>query len=312
MSTTYEQVMEDVSYALIEIIVNTTVSTITGSPGVSTITPVAMVGIYVGALLILDVAPNQEVVSVSAVTATTFTATTTLTHIAGASIVAATFPSGQIDAPLFTQTEIIGYINDAQSDFLRDVQPVYEVDTTAAVATGQRYYAQPPDCIRIERIAINPQPTSYNSVTMDLYETSQSSLDLSDPYWQGVQGLPQQWFRDLINNAQYGYAPVPSANYVAEIWYSQNILPAGITLTTLLLVPDVFEHYIKYSVLAKCWSKDGETRDPMRADYCQRRCKLITLLAIKFMTGAGVNMPTGTRGDPDFSPMPIAQGAARA
>jgi hypothetical protein len=313
VSTTYEQVMEDVSYALIEIIVGTTITSIAGAnPGVTIFTPGSMVGIYTGALLILDTGLNQEVVSVSSTTATTFTATTVFAHIGGAPIVGATFPSGQTDAPLFTQAEIIGYINDAQSDFLRDVRPIYDVDTTAVISTGQRYYAQPPDCIRIERIAINPQPTSYNSITMDLYETSQSSLDLSDPYWQGNQGLPQQWFRDLINNAQYGVTPLPSAGYVAEIWYSQNIVPAGFTLTTLLLVPDVFEYYIKYSVLAKCWSKDGETRDPMRADYCQRRCKLITLLAIKFMTGAGVNMPTGTRGDPDFSPMPITQGAASA
>lgn len=311
MSTTYNDIATDVSYALIEVIVSTTLGTAV-TPGIATVTPPSMSGIYVGALLIVDTGAAQEVATVMATTATTFTATFFNVHASTAPVFGATFPSGQTDAPLFTQQEIISYINDAQSDFLRDVRPLYKMVMGVPTNTGQRYYPQPIDCIRLERIAINPQPTSYNSVTMDLYETSQSSLDLSDPYWQGTQGLPQQWFRDQINNAQYGVVPLPSAGYMAELWYSQNILNTGATLTTLLLVPDVFEHYVKYSTLAKCWTKDGETRDPMRADYCARRCKFITMLAIKFMTGAGIDMPTGTRGDPDFSPMPVSQGAARA
>lgn len=504
MTTTYEQIMERISYALIEKIVNTTATSISGSnPGVTVFSPVSMSGIYTGALLILDTGSNQEVVSVSSTTTSTFTATTTLAHSIGIAVVGATFPSGQTDAPLFTQSEIIGYINDAQTDFLLDVRPLYEVQTVP-VTTAQRFYGQPADCIRPERIAINPgvsgstgftqlaaysvsgpnanplppalwsvglggfaalqllggtiqasvvgvdcfetysgttfpsnqfaliivgsvvtngdeisagvltsgplgyfvdlsgplgvaatitlvintsvtettlgtftgtvntgdqillaavngvisvylngtsiisvadatfsfgllgcgcapatttgnatiggfsagaagfYTTSYQTVTMDLYETSQSSLDLSDPYWQGTQGLPQQWFRDQINTGQYGLTPLPSANYAAELWYSQNLLIANSTLTTMLLVPDLFAYAMKYSALAKCWSKDGETRDPMRAEFCQKKCQFITMLAVKFMNGAGVNMPTGTRGDPDFSPMPIPQGAMNA
>jgi hypothetical protein len=91
-----------------------------------------------------------------------------------------------------------------------------------------------------------------------------------------------------------------------------SIGPNTSTLTTTLLVPDLFSYAMKYSVLAKCWSKDGETRDPSRAEFCQKKAQFITMLAVKFMNGAGVNMPTGTRGDPDFSPMPIPQGAANA
>jgi hypothetical protein len=310
--TTYEQIMERVSYALIEPIVNTTAILIVGgNPGVTMFTPGSMLGIYTGALLILDTGSNQEVVSVSATTTLTFTATTTIAHSTGVAIVGATFPSGQTDAPLFTQVEIIGYINDAQTDFLLDVRPLYEVQTVP-VNAAQRFYTQPGDCIRLERIAINPDPGSYQSTTMDLYETAQSSLDLSDPYWQGSQGLPLQWFRDQINNAQYGYAPLPSANYAAELWYSQNALVANNTLTTAILVPDLFAYAMKYSVLAKAWSKDGETRDPMRVEFCQKKAQFITMLAVKFMNGAGVNMPTGTRGDPDFSPMPVPQGVASA
>jgi hypothetical protein len=308
--TTYEQIMEDVSYALIEIIVNTTIVGISGAnPGTITINPASMSGIYVGAQLILDTGVNQEVVTVSFVTLNSFTTTTTIAHSIGAVIVGATFSSGQTtNAPLFTQSEIIGYINDAQTDFLTAVRPIYEV-ATAGVFAGQRYYPQPVDCIRLERIAINPNQSDYSSVTMDLYETSQSSLDLTDPSWQGEQGLPTQWFRDQIANQQYGYKPLPSSAALAELWYSQTVLTNSVGLITNLLVPDAFSHAVKYGTLARCWTKDGETRDPMRADYCQRRFNMTTLLASKFMTGAGVNMSTGARQDPDFSPMPIQQGA---
>lgn len=315
MSRTYNDILLDVSYALIERLVNTKIQILSGSSGLVTISPLpgGMFGIYPGAMLFVGTPANVEAVTVIALVPNIFgggfTAMLQNTHVVGEPITGVTFPSGQPLAPLFTQQEIIGYISDAQSDFLLSVRPIYNIVDMAVVA-GQRFYPQPSDCIRLERVAINPDPTSYSGVTMDLYETSQASLDLSDPNWQGNQGLPAQWFRDDIADSQYGYAPLPSAAYMAELWYSQNITATGIILTTPLLVPDLFAHVLKYSVLAKCWTKDGETRDPMRADYCERRVKMITMLAVKFMTGAGVNMPTGTRGDPDFSPMPLQQKGA--
>lgn len=310
--TTYEQIMEQVSYALIEPILNTEIQSLV-QVGMSTsyiVTPFVMTGIYVGSLLtVAQGGSNYEAVTVTGVSPTTFTAAFVNTHAPGDAIVAALFPSGQQAAPLFTQQEIIGYINDSQSDFLVAVRPIFEV-VTAAITPGVTTYTQPVDCIRLERIAVNPQPLDYNSAMTDLYETSQASLDLSDPNWQGAQAPPAQWYRDDIANGSYGYFPIPSANYTAELWYSQDVNPTVVpNLLTTLLVPDAFAHVIKYLVLAKCWTKDGETRDPDRAEYCQKRAEMTTIFALKFMTGLGVNLEQGAAKDPDFSPMPIkAQG----
>lgn len=319
MTTTYENILEDVSYALIERFVNTPIAFIDGpTPGTANVGVSTLYGIYVGAMIFVGTPANIEVVTVTALGFDFFTATFANAHASNEPIFGATFPSGQSLgpqfntpslSPLFTQAEIIGYINDAQSDFLLAVRPLYEI-VMVAVTTGQRFYQQPADCIRLERIAINPNPNDYNSTTMDLLETAQTSLDLTNPTWMGKQGLPSEWFRDESGNQQYGYSPLPSSNVVAELWYSQNNIPNNVILTTPLLVPDAFAHVIKYSVLAKCWTKDGETRDPKRAEYCERRVKMITMLAVKFMTGAGVNMPQGTRGDLDFAPMPLQKQGA--
>ena len=310
MSLLVNDILSDVSYVLIEPLVNTLLGTmIPGGPGAQTITPGSMAWIYPGALLIVDAGGNQEVIEVLTTTATTFTAVFMNMHSATAPLFAATFPSGQTDAPLFTQQEMIGYLTEVQNDFLLKVRPLYAI-TNQNTTTNIRYYAQPSTCIRLERIAgpVNLQPPV---VITDLYETSQSSLDLSDPNWQSKQGPPQQWFRDQIDTGMFGFYPMPSSIISMELWYSIRGTTSGTMLNALLLVPDIFGHAMKYGVLARAFSKDGEYRDPRRADYCKRRYDMIVFLGIKFMEGAGVNFPQAAAGDPEFSPMPVQQGASR-
>jgi hypothetical protein len=321
MSLTFENILEDVALVLIEQNVQTVLGT-TISAGVQTVTPGSMVGVYLGALLLVGSGASQEVVTVSAVTATTFTATFSFGHMSTDPLVGATFPSGQTDAPLFTQLEMIAYLTDVQNDFLLKTRILYAIATQNTKA-GQRVYAQPATAIRLERIAIPTGSISegygtgpygefpYGGGTStagnmtDLYETSQSNLDLMDPLWSQRQDIPQQFFRDQIDTAMFGLFPIPSAIFLLEQWYSVRGVTSGNTLNTLLLVPDIFGHYMKYGTLARCFSKDGEMRDPKRADYCKKRYDLGVLLALKFMTGAGVSMDKGTNGDPSFSPMPV-------
>src|SRR5271170_2267843 len=210
MATTYEQVMERVSYALIEVIVNNTITSISGAnPGVTTFTPSSMMGIYVGAFLILDVGASQEVITISSTTAITFTATTVNSHSLGVALVGATFPSGQTDAPLFTQQEIIGYINDAQTDFLTAVRPLYEV-VTVPVSTGQRYYTQPADCIRLERIAINPSTTGAAGFTQlasdNFTRANENPLSQGGNWSLGTGGfVPLQLLGNLVEGSALGF-----------------------------------------------------------------------------------------------------------
>lgn len=310
MSISYQQLLAYVSFALIE----ETMLFPIGAPiatGVQTVAiPIPFTGdAYAGAQLTVQ-GSNPELITVISATQSSFTATFAHPHFATDVVFGSTFPSEQPDAPLFTQDEMIQYIDEVQNDFLLKVRPLYTV-STVPVNLNQRFYGQPANCIRLERIAINPAPNSFDSTTMDLYETSQASLDMSDPSWLSESGLPAQWFRDQIDTAQYGYRPLPSSNFAAELWYSYSgqYLQTQSNLLTNLLVPDIFYHFIKYGVLARAWSKDGEVRDPDRAQYCQKRFDMGVMLAIKFMTSAGIEMPRGAEGKFDFSPMPVPQAA---
>jgi hypothetical protein len=324
MSLQFEQILEDVSYVTFQPLVNTTLGT-SFVAGVQTTMPPSMVGIYPGAQILVGTPANQELVTVTSTEFVNFVATFANSHASTDPIYGATFPLGQTDAPLYYQSEMVGYLTEVQNDFLLKVQPLYEV-TAAAISTGIRYYPQPASCIRLERLALSgvaagggygvgpygqfPYGGSApaNQVIMDLYETSQSSLDLSDPYWQTKQNPPQQWFRDETGG-KFGVFPLPSGNYTGEMWYSVRAANLGNTIETILLVPDIFRQFMVFGVLARAYSKDGEMRDPNRARYFQKRYDLGIVMASKFMTGLGVRMSQGASRDPDFSPMPIPAAA---
>lgn len=280
-------VLEQVSRPLVE---SSLVSTFPGAVGIGA-QVVALVdpAIYVGAQLVAGYrTANQEVVTVTAITANNFTATYTKTHAQGDAIVGATFPSGQIIqdlvgsisatanvAPLFTQAEMLNYFKDVQNDFLEATRMIY-ASAPQALQQGVSIYNSPVDSIRIERVDI---------AGTALWNVSQAELDMDNPGWQGVAGAgnPTQWFQDRLNTAQYYLAsPPPPANPPnAELWYSQKGTTIPL-LTDALIVLDGFWPYMKYGVLSKAWSKDGETKDPRRAAYCAKRFERGVAYGVKF------------------------------
>ena len=174
-----------------------------------------------------------------------------------------------------------------------------------ALVAQQRFYAQPPTAIRVERVARiipgGPQPI------MDLYDTTQADLDMDNFAWTSDSDVPRNWFRDQINTSQLGLDPMPSVNGSLELWYSKRG-PLGnhgvIPLAGTLIMPDVMAHYIKYGVLARCWSKDGEARDPMRAEYSKKRYEFGITFVQRFMEGIGLD--TGAQKQ-SYSPMAVPQ-----
>jgi hypothetical protein len=264
-------ILADVSYVLLEQFVDTQLGTaVSGPPGAATVFPLSMVGIYVGAILVVDEGtPNMEAVTVTAITATSFTAAFANAHISTAPLNGATFSSG-----LFTQAEMLEYLHHTENDFLVKVRPVYAAATQNL--SGNRYYPQPADAIRIERI-------SSSSVAWN--DTSQLSLDMDNPNWQSdhQSADPKAWFQDEIGLDQFGIWPlIDIGGLVANIWYSQK----QVSVTTFLspfVVPDIFTMYLKYGVLARAFSKDGEQRDDLRAKFCQKRFDFGVMLARMFL-----------------------------
>jgi hypothetical protein len=193
-------------------------------------------------------------------------------HQATDLVVGATFQSGQPDHPLFTQTEMIQYVADVQNDFLLKVRPIYVVGNIPAMA-GVTTTTLPSDCIRMERAAI---------AGVELPTISEADASWINPGY-GNTG-PNYVYQDGLQTQVIGLLPIPQVNDAVEVFYSQRA-STSLTLTSVLLVPDVMAFIIKYGVLERAWSKDGEQRDGDRAQYCKKMYDMWVLIAKKFMEG---------------------------
>jgi hypothetical protein len=283
-------ILQDVGYALIEIVVNTTLNPggATVTPGIQTVTPANMAGIYAGAQIVVgsNGAAAQEVVTVTSVTAFTFTATFVNSHPNLEPISGCTFSSGVPTYPMFTQSEVLGYMADSQNDFLLQVRPVYAI-APLAITVGRKVYPAPADAIRIERASIvNTVATPKSAV--ELWNTTQTDLDLENAGWPGDQG-PSSWYQDQLTYQTIGFGPPPNVGNTVTLMYSQKaVAPLGLLST--FLVPDPMTIAIKWRTLALCLSKDGEMRDPARAAFAQAMYDLLVKISQKFMSGIDARM----------------------
>lgn len=156
---TVGSMMIEISLALIEDFVWTTLTTSVPVPGLNTVI-VGLLGInrnavYVGARLIVDVGVNQEIVTVTAVNpaANSFDAAFNFAHPIGTLVQGATFPVQAASGdPLFMQTEIQNYIARAQHDFLMKV-PVHFRASTQFAEVGQIYQQLPCDTIELAKVS---------------------------------------------------------------------------------------------------------------------------------------------------------------
>lgn len=275
-------VLLDVSLVLIEKIVNTTLGTAVVAPGSQAINPPSMVGIAVGVVIAVDRGTaNQEAVAVTAVTGTSFTATFANVHLSTAAVVGATFTSG-----LFTQQEMLGYLLQAENDFLLKTRSVYGVAQQNLVTGAPgRYYPQPANAIRIEHVSSNGHSWA---------DTSQLMLDLNNQNWQSESSSddPKAWFQDEIALERFGIYPlVQVPGVVAELWFSIKDLIDPLGFLTSFVLPDIFAQvYLKYGVLARAFAKDGEQRDDMRSKYCAKRFEFGVFLARSFVMAADALM----------------------
>jgi hypothetical protein len=299
-------ILQDISFVLVEPFIHVATTTAVVAPGVATVGVPSTVGMYVGALLLIDRGlVAQEIVTVSSfVEGVSFTATFANAHSSGAIVYGATFPSGQLQgSPLFTLTEMLAYILDVENDFLLKTQPVYDT-STQVLSNPNRFYPLPASAIRLERI-------SSATAGYVLYNESQSNLDFLSLGWesQGSSAGPTSWFQDQIGGSQYGIFPETTAGGTLNLFFSKRD-SGTLLITSTLLVPDVFAHFIKYGVLARVFSKDGEQRDDMRAKYCQKRFDLGVLMTLHFMRGVEALMASQAgQQQKKFSGMPVPVGA---
>lgn len=283
MATGYKianDVLTEMSFHLVEPIVNTTITSIFAEgygdggygdggfgdppdgPGSYVVYVGSTTAMYTGAMILIGAhTANQEVVTILAVGDNYFNALLVKTHVTGETVTGATFPVGEMPDPFYTQSEMLSYIANAQNDYLVRVPVIYNV-VAQAFASRQKTQTMPADTIQIERIAYGGSA---------LYEQSQTSLDLLNYTWsQQAATNPTLWFEDRTGFMTYGLDQIPLNAFSVEVLYAQRAA-ATLGLSDAFLLPDAFLTYVKYGALAEVFSKDGEQRDPERAQYCAQR-----------------------------------------
>lgn len=277
-------ILSDVSYCLIDDVVNTQLNPAGGAvgPGMVMVTPGSMAGIFPSVQLAIGSGNTREAAVIVTTTATTFTVNLVNQHAPSDQVIGATFPAGQPDHPLYVQEEILQYVFEAQQDFLLRVRLVYTIGEQG-LNVGNRVYQSPADAVRIERVSIDG---------VELFDVTQTDLDWADSAWQSdtTNPNPIYWYQDKVGPENFGVGPQPQVGSTARLFYSQKNGGLSLGLLTPFVVPDVFTYLLKYGALAKCFSKDGEQRDLERSKYCQGRFTMGCMIAAKFMKGVSARM----------------------
>jgi hypothetical protein len=122
-----------------------------------------------------------------------------------------------------------------------------------------------------------------------LYETSQEELNMSlGQSWRNqFLAALNFWFEDRTGLYQWGVGGLPGSNFPVEIISSMRDSDT-LALTDGFLAPDLLLHGIKYLALNYCFSKEGEARNPLLAQYCRMRYDRIVFAARRWMSAVGL------------------------
>jgi len=182
--------------------------------------------IYVGCQLVVDVGVNAEVITVLALTnppAPTITAVFTKTHGIGAVVTAATWPLQQPTDPVFTQSEMLGYLARAQNEFLQAVPCVFQISRQTALI-GQVVQVTPPTSIEINRVAAS---RIANPITSLARSGSVVTATFVDPH--GLKVGNTFWIINPVDLTFQGVFQVATVPTTRTLTYSQIAADASTT-----------------------------------------------------------------------------------
>lgn len=175
----------------------------------------------------------------------------------------ATWASG-----MWTQAEIVGYLNDIQRDFLSKTGITRAVSYFTGLANTS-VYNLPANLIDLRRLAWREGTQGTNYVELARADTWE--MDNGQGTWPiQAASVPSMYLTDQQPSLAVRVNPPPGDVGEAEMTFTSlgtDCDGTGIALS----VPDDWTPYLWMGVLAKMFSKDGEANDPDRAAYCWSR-----------------------------------------
>jgi len=192
----------------------------------------------------------------------------------------ATWSSG-----FWTVSEVIGYLNDVQYDFLKKTL-LLVTPTTLNTIPNTRRHALPQDWIATYDAAF--KSSAATPVYSPLSRSDERELDLAIPSWPlEPEQTPLVYTEGELPTLTIQIAPAPQAGGVILLLYtalSTELTGAGVNFT----VPDELVPAIKWGVIAEMLSKVGRGADPARAALARERYDLGVAAAQLMLHGFGV------------------------
>lgn len=187
---------------------------------------------------------------------------------------------------MWTQTEVLQYINQRQDRFLKESQLITSW-TTIAVTAGQLRPALPTDWIATVRVSWNGtgNPVAPGSTYIQLPRADSWSADNGVPTWPSVTATRPSVYMDSETPTLFlQLAPAPTGIGTLSLYYisvGNNLDGSGEQFDT----PDEFMPYIRYGVMSDMLTKLGRIQDANRAAYCEMRFEEGVELAKSWITG---------------------------
>lgn len=189
-------------------------------------------------------------------------------------------PGGVSGAGLSSQfsiSSILSAIVRGRNRFVMDAGlPLSISQQTITAAPDARFYVSE-DFVYLRHAYWQDAPSGS---WIPLRPTDAWAQDSYNPTWIQEPGIPFSFSQSVTRPLEVQLYPPPANDGTIE-WLSANSddYPDIILPTTLLGLPDEFAHAVKYAALADLFTMDGESFDPVRADYCDRRYQQTVAIA---------------------------------
>lgn len=174
----------------------------------------------------------------------------------------ATWPSG-----MWTQAEVLGYLNQRQDRFLAATGLLWTV-LESAITLNQAAQANPADWIATVFMAYKSGAGLYRELPrLDALE-----LDYALPTWPGASSAAPRGYYEVDGSTLTTYVvPIPTdAGSALERYYvamGTALTAGGVNFS----VPDEFVPTLKYGALADLFSKVGQAANPVLAQASEAR-----------------------------------------
>jgi hypothetical protein len=178
---------------------------------------------------------------------------------------------------MFTYQDLANAVQNRLNQFLSDTGCVVNVSlvNVASPPIGRQQLDQ--KTVDVRRVAwIGSAPESYYTT---LWREDERLLTAADQGWSVNPGAPEAYSIMAPPPLQLQIAPIPQSNGQLELLTVDSATLNPANGPTVLGIPDDLTPAIKWGALADLLGKDGEARDPVRAQYAEQRYQIYVTLA---------------------------------